>query len=132
MSGTGEQAGKRAWVLRVLGIDPAGATAGGVGAALDQWTRSRAEVIAQLRQLEQAIRAMKDPLADEAIILVKAISANLTAAPDSKQSVAELRRYITTDSIIDDAELENGFGITVRIRAPLMPALAALDAALAA
>lgn len=133
MSGANAQTAKRDWVLRVLGIDPVGATAGGrLDTALEQWTRSRADVLGQLKQLEQALRAMKDPLFDPAIVLVKAIAANLTPAPKSKQSVAELRRYIATDSIIDDAELDNGFGIIVRIRAPLMPALDALDRALAA
>jgi len=133
MAQPGERAPRDAWVLRVLGFDPTKATNGsGLKPALERWAQSRAAVIGQLKQLETAIRAMNDPLADEAIILVKAISANLTAAPDSKRAVAELRRYLETDSIIDDAELENGFGITVRIRDPLIPALDALDRAMVA
>jgi hypothetical protein len=117
-----------AWVLRFLAIDPR-ATSGGdsLPDALARWSRERAEVLGQLKDLELAIRVMGDPLGDAAIILVRAISANLTERPDSKNRVAELRAYLTTDSIIDDAELENGFGIDVRIRAPLLPVLDALD-----
>ncbi len=133
MSEAGALTAKRDWIERVLGIGGAGAKpGGGIAAALAQWTSSRAEVLGQLKQLEGALRAMNDPLSDPAIILVKAIASNLTATPDSKQKVAELRSYIETDSIIDDAELENGFGFTVSIRAPLTPVLDALDRALAA
>ena len=127
-----------AWVLRFLGIDPRGATGGGGGGggtlpdALARWSRERAEVLGQLKDLELAIRVMDDPLSDSAIMLVRAISSNLTEVPDSKNRVAELRRYLTTDSIIDDAEMENGFGIDVRIRAPLLAALEALDPVLPA
>lgn len=118
-----------AWVLRVFGID-ARATPGtdGLAAVLARWSRERAAVVGRLKELELAIRAMEDPLADAAIILVKAISSNLTERPDSRNRLAELRSYLTTDSIIDDAELANGFGIEVSIRAPLLPVLAALDA----
>ena len=129
----GDRAAQQAWVTRVLGVSAGGAGGGGIlSSVLDGWSRSRTAVVAQLKQLESAIRAMKDPLSDEAVILIRAIAANLTAIPDSKQRVAELRRYLDTDRIIDDAELENGFGITIRIRAPLLPALDALDKALAA
>ncbi len=122
------------WVRRVLGCDVGAAAKGAPGelkAAQEKWARSRADVVGTLNGLESAIRAMKDPLGDQAIILVKAISANLTAAPDTKKSVAELRRYIETDDIIGEAELPNGFGIKVDIRAPLAEALAALERALA-
>ena len=125
------------WVHRVLGIDPAGSSGGsggggGVKAALDRWTASRSEVVGQLRKLESAIKGMQHPSGDRAIILVRAIIANLTPAPDSKRSVAELRRYIETDDIIDDAESQNGFGIDIRIREPLLPVLEALDRSIAA
>jgi hypothetical protein len=123
------------WVRRVLGCDVGTAAKGAPGelkAAQEKWARSRAEALGSLRGLETAIRGMNDPLGDKAIILVKAIAANLTAVPDTKRSVAELRRYIETDSIIGDAELPNGFGIEVKLRAPLAEALAALERSLAA
>jgi len=128
-----DRAARDAWVQRVLGVAPGGGAAGaGLPAALAQWRDRRADVVGTLRSLEAAIRAMKHPRGDGAIILVRAISANLTAVPESPRQVAELRRYLETDDIIDDAELENGFGIPVRIRAPLLPALAALERAMAA
>jgi hypothetical protein len=131
MADTPNEAGKQAWVLKVLGHDFQAAGGGGLKQAQAQWTQRRSAVVADLAALEKAIRGMEHPRADDAIILVKAISANLTVAPDSKRSVAELRRYLETDSIIDDAEMPNGFGIDVKIRAPLMPALEALDHVLA-
>jgi hypothetical protein len=123
-----------AWVRRVLGVDPRGASGSGgsLKDVLARWSRERKDVLGTLKDLELAIRAMDDPFADEAIILVKAIAANLTAQPESRNQVAELRNYLTGDSIIDDAELENGFGIDVKIRAPLLPVLDALDAAIPA
>ena len=64
-----------------------------------------------LQALEGHIRAMNDPDGDGAIILVKAIQANLTPRPETAEAVAELERYIETDQIITDAEgPELGFG----------------------
>lgn len=100
--------------------------------ALAAWTQARTAVLAQLLALEKAIRGMKDPEGDAAIILVKAIQANLTARPDSRQAVAELERYISTDDIIDEAQGPNGFGLTVEIRTPLLAALSKVRAALPA
>jgi hypothetical protein len=140
------QADKDNWVRQVLGVvvaEPTGGAAlpgkgraadpgGGLQAALAGWDTRRSEVIATLKSLESAIRGMRDPLSDPAIILVKAIAANLTAVPDSKNSVAELRRYLDTDDIIVEAEHPNGFGIDVKIRQPLDEALTALEHALGA
>lgn len=121
------------WLSKVLGFDaPGRAAGGGLKAAQAQWAQSRGDVLGQLQALEKAIRAMEHPQGDPAIILVRAISANLTASLADKRSVAELRRYLETDSIIDDAELPNGFGIEVSIRAPLTQALDALDRELVA
>jgi hypothetical protein len=94
--------------------------------ALAQWQTARAAVVAQLGKLCNAIKATRDPQADPAIILVRAIQANLSTEPDSLRSVAELERYLRTDDIIDEAESPNGFGIRVAIREPLLGALDAL------
>ena len=133
MADIAERAAKDAWILKVLGLDTnAGASGGDLKAAQAGWAKSRGAVVGVLKELETAIRAMKDPLGDPAIVLVKSISANLTVVPETKQSINELRRYLETDSVIDDAELENGFGIDIKIRAPLTSALDALDRAIAA
>ena len=122
---------KAAWLQRVLGIGGA-APAASLESGLQAWAQARSAVVASLKSLERAIRAMKDPMGDKAVILVRSIAANLTQEPRSRQSVAELRRYLASDSVIDDAELPNGFGISVRIRAPLTAALDALEPALSA
>lgn len=108
------------------------APAGGLDTALEQWTNARGKVINDLKALEKAIRDMKDPEGDEAIILVKAIQANLTSRPETAKAVQELERYISTDEIITEAEEPNGFGLKIAIRGPLLPALAALRSALPA
>jgi hypothetical protein len=98
--------------------------------ALEQWKTARGEVVKQLHALGKAIAATDDPEAKDAIILIKAIAANLTEKPETLNQVKELERYLVTDDIIDDAEEENGFGIEVRIRETLMPVLEKLKAEL--
>lgn len=111
---------------------PARAGATALEQALGGWTRARTAALAQLLALEKAIRGMNDPEGDAAIILIKAIQANLTARPATRQAVAELERYITTDDIIDEAQGPNGFGLTVELRSPLLAALTGLRSALPA
>src|SRR5271167_25035 len=111
MSDAGNRSSKDAWVSRVLGVDvkadrplaPPSRTR-----AAEQWGTARETVLATLKDLELSIRSMNDPLGDDAIILVKAIAANLTAAPQTPQQIGELKRYLQTDPIIDDAESPNG------------------------
>ncbi len=131
MSGTGTRSLEDDWVLAAFGIDPSSlpsatqpATAGDGATG---WADARATVLQSLKSLENAIKAMKNPLGDKAIILVKSIAANLTAAPSTHEQVAELRRYLESDSVIGDAEAPNGFGIQVKIRAPLLASLATLE-----
>ncbi len=122
--------------LRQLGEDESGEaeadgenTSGEVGseqAALEGWQTARAAAIAQLQALGTAMKGFQHPKSTEAIILVKAIQANLTAKPDTPQKVTELEKYLTTDRIITDAEGKNGFGITVSLRKPLLDALGKL------
>ena len=133
MSGTETRTPQDEWVWRTFGFDPRAPAGPGDGAkGQAAWTEARSAVVSTLDELARAIAAMKNPLGDKAIILVRSISANLTAAPSSRREVQELRRYLETDSVIDDAELPNGFGIEVRIRAPLLHALDLLDRSLPA
>jgi len=119
MSDSANRLAQDAWVSRVLGVetkaDPQVAPAARARAS-EQWG---------------TIRSMNDPLSNDAIILVKAIAANLTAAPQTPQQIGELKRYLQHDTTIDDAESENGFGIKVEIRAPLMSALLAMEQSMA-
>src|SRR5277367_4809237 len=122
------------WVDRVLGVSvAAGAPADGSGSTapgsttpasrgMAGWRAARATAISTLKELEAAIRGMDAPereeavLRDEAVILVRAIQANLTAEPTTPQQVAELQRYIEGDDIFAETEDPNGFGIKVELR----------------
>jgi hypothetical protein len=134
MSDSANRLAQDAWVSRVLGVetkaDPQVAPAARARAS-EQWGTARETVLATLKDLETSIRSMNDPLSNDAIILVKAIAANLTAAPQTPQQIGELKRYLQHDTTIDDAESENGFGIKVEIRAPLMSALLAMEQSMA-
>lgn len=139
---------KAAWLQRVLGVTAApsipardSGMAGGAGTgptvspskrpgdALAGWQAARAAAMTSLRALEAAVRKMDVPERDRAVILLRAIQANLTEAPTTPRQVAELQRYIETDDIVAEAEDPNGFGITVALRQPLLAAIAALRAA---
>ncbi len=122
---------KAAWLQRVLGISVAPATAPphpspSRQSGLAGWQSARATALTTLRALEAAIRRMDVPERDGAVILLRAIQANLTEAPTTRQQVAELQRYIETDDIVAEAEDPNGFGIKVELRRPLLAALAGL------
>ena len=130
------KADQSAWLGRTFGVTFSGAEASDrderVAWAQAGWAAARTTALASLKQLEAAIRALKDPQSDPAIILVRAIMANLTEVPSTKAAVGELRRYLESDPIIGDAEMPNGFGVKVRLRAPLCARLDDLDSALPA
>jgi len=118
-----------AWLHNVLGVDRTTGDGGGTAKAMAGWQAARGTALGQLKSLENAYRGMDEPEVDEAIILLSAIQANLTAEPGTPQQVAELERYITDDDIIAEAEEPNGFGFQVALREPLLAALAELKAA---
>lgn len=90
------------------------------------WQKAREAAHLTLANLARAIADMNDPDGDEAIILVRAIMANLTEEPATLQQVEALVRYVTDDGIVQEAEAQNGFGIEVVLRTPLLEALAVL------
>ena len=67
------------------------------------------------------------PEADEAVILLRSIRANLTESPATPQQIEELRRYLEEDDVIDAAESPNGYGVELLLRDPLLDALDALE-----
>jgi hypothetical protein len=93
---------------------------------LSAWSAAREQVIAQLRKAASGFATNKNPFARDAIIEIQSIIANLTAKPDTPQAVAELRRYLEQDDLIDDAENIPKDIATVVIRDPLLAALNAL------
>jgi hypothetical protein len=104
----------------------------GPPAALAQWQSARLAAIAQLKALQGKISSSKHPRATAAVILVRAIQANLSAKPVTLGQVQELERYLETDDIVTEAERPNGFGVKVELRKPLLAALALLKKELAA
>jgi hypothetical protein len=126
MSGGHDQ--KDAWIQRVLGIDVTAQKAAENGQidGLAAWQAARQIAIGSLKALESAYRGFDDPEVPQAIILLRAIQANLTETPATRQQVDQLRRYLEEDDIIEDAEEPNGFGVTVKLREPLLGALAQL------
>ena len=119
------------WLERVLGWRPPTSRSGSdsAGAAMAGWTAARAKAMASLQALEGAYRGMKHPLSDRGIVLLRAIQANLTAEPATPAQVRELEAYLTGDRIITEAEMPNGFGFRVELRAPLLAALGKLKQA---
>jgi hypothetical protein len=103
-------------------LEPAPST-NGAAPAMQAWKTARAAALEQLKQLTAAVKGSGDPEADAAIILLRAIQANLTAEPDTPQKIAELERYLQTDDIITEAEAPNGFGLRVELKAPLLASL---------
>ncbi len=139
MSGGVASGAQVQWVERVLGVDVGASTPPGSGGStvpgsrgLAGWRAARTAAINTLKELEAAIRDMDVPERDEAVILVRAIQANLTAEPSTPQQVAELQRYIESDDIFAEAEDPTGFGIKVELRVPLLAALDGLRAETAA
>lgn|SRR5271166_4771984 len=112
---------QKTWVERAFGIALSAANPG-----LVVWRQERAAANTRLRSLATAIGGSGDPEARDAIILLQAIIKNLTAEPTSAAQVAELKRWLETDDILEDAEAPNPFGIEVAVRAPLLAALAGL------
>ena len=119
MSETGLTLDGRAWLSQTFGV-----SLGGGGGGLEGWRGARTAALGQLVALETAFRGMDEPEVNEAIILLKAIQANLTEAPETAQQVDELRKYLETSDIIEEAEEPNGFGLTINLREPLLAALA--------
>jgi len=93
---------------------------------MEKWAKARGRAIALLSALETAFRDSDDPLSDKGIVLLRAIRANLTERPETPQQLIELVKYIADDDIITEAEVPNGFGITVELRKPLLTALASV------
>ncbi len=134
---SGDSAGKLAWIRDVLGVNlspsrpAADATPKGKNsrvAALAAWKAARGKAVASLVALERAVARPEGADVAQAVVLLRAVRANLTPEPSTAAQVAELRRYIETDDVIADAEMPNGFGVKVSLRAPLLGALAVLEA----
>jgi hypothetical protein len=99
-------------------------------AALSEYQRARALVIARLEKLGRAVNASPHPLAAKAYFEIRSVQSNLTAKPDTSQAAAELERYLETDDVVADVDGPNPFGIDVALQETLMDPVYALVAAL--
>jgi hypothetical protein len=105
------------------------AAAGGDEASggMEAWQKARAVAVDQLTTVAKAVAATKDPDAKGVIIQLQSIIKNLTHSPDDANKVAELDRYLRDDDVIAAAEeVPPRFG-TIKLREPLLKALAALE-----
>ena len=129
MSDNGSAGVRDGWIERVLGVRIGGTTANGdkPKSGMEGWRAARAGAIASLDGLAGAVAAAKLVDADKTVMLLRAIRANLTEAPETSQQIDELRRYLEDDDVIDAAESPNGYGIKISLRDPLLDALDALE-----
>jgi hypothetical protein len=97
-----------------------------------QWQSARSGAVASLTALETAIRKVTHPNRDKAIIIVRAIRANLTERPETIEQVKNLESYLITDQVIEVAEKPNKLGVQIALRKPLLAALLTLRADLTA
>ncbi len=113
---------KAAWIARVLGLDVSG-PAPRFSPGMRAWKAARARAVVSLRAAAAEVARMDYDEAPQAYILLRAIAANLTEEPDSVARIEEMRSYLTYDSIIEEAEEPNGFGIEIVLKKPLLAAL---------
>jgi hypothetical protein len=81
------------------------------------WQAARVQIVGQLRELASEIAASGHPNSRAAVIEIKAVVANLTAAPAGPR-VAELVSWLETDDVVDEV-CELAFDL----RSPLLNAL---------
>ena len=113
-------------------IDQATTRGAALGPALASWSAARTQAISALNAVVAEVSKMDFVDAPAAIILLRAIAANLTEAPATRAQVDELRRYLNEDENVAEAEEPNGFGIELALRAPLLAALDGVAAGLPA
>ncbi|MBL8799915.1 MAG: hypothetical protein JNM56_38895 [Planctomycetia bacterium] len=90
------------------------------------WQTARTKVVADIRTVANAIAATKDPEGQQPLILLYSIIKQLPARLDTPQVMAEVERYVREDDVVAAAEnCPPTFG-TIRIREPLLKAVAAV------
>jgi hypothetical protein len=100
--------------------------------AMAAWTTARTSALNRMGALATAIAASRDPEAVRAIVELKAVKANITATPDTRQRIDELIAYLEGDDVLADVDAPNAFDIDVNLRAPLLDALDELSRTLPA
>jgi hypothetical protein len=91
------------------------------------WQKARVSAVNQLRSVSAQIARTKDLDAGPVVRVLESIVRQLTPNPSSPQSVAELKRYLKYDDVITAAEEVPAQYGKLKIKAPLLRALAALE-----
>ena len=112
------------------GIDGGADSSNDLEAALAAWKKARSRVFGSLKELGRTVVTIQDPEAKEALIMLKAVQANISEKPDSLRKIQELERYVTTDDVVAEIQEPNPFGIEVDITDPLMNALGTIKESL--
>jgi len=113
-----EQLGRLEALLAQLGKAP--------GSGLGEWTSARARVLANIRDVVDAIRTIEHPDTIRAVVTFESIAKNITAEPKTPQSIAELQRWLEQDELVAAAEKTPDVLGKLSIREPLLKALATL------
>lgn len=128
-AGDPAEAGALLQTLRAA-VDAAADRAAALVPALAEWKSARQTALQSLNAIIARVDTMSFVDAPKASVLLRAIAANLTVEPATRQQVLELRRYLEDDENVGEAEEPNGFGIKLDLTRPLVAALGKLNACL--
>lgn len=70
--------------------------------AMDDWKVRRAKAVASLKDVAGKIAASKHASATRAILEIQAVMKNITAEPATLQQVNELRKWLSSDDVVND------------------------------
>ncbi|MCE9657558.1 MAG: hypothetical protein K8R60_03295 [Burkholderiales bacterium] len=70
--------------------------------AMDDWKARRAKAVASLKDVAGKIAASKHASATKAILEIQAVMKNITAEPATLQQVNELRKWLSSDDVVND------------------------------
>ncbi len=102
------------------------------GPGLKAWQQAAQKARYQVRRLQLALKLIEHQTAPEVVEILDGLVSELEKDPISLAEAAALEKFLQSDDRIDSAETPNPFGVEVRLREPLLAALAQRKAELAA
>ena len=94
---------------------------------MSDWKTRRAAVVDSLKSVAGKIAAAKHANSTKAILEIQAVMKNITAEPATLQQVTELRRWLSTDDVVNDV-----CELAADVRTPLLVPLERMHALLKA
>ena len=91
------------------------------------WKTRRAAAVDSLKNVAGKIAAAKHASSTKAILEIQAVMKNITAEPATLQQVTELRRWLSTDDVVNDV-----CELAADVRTPLLVPLERMHALLKA